>query len=1209
MAITRIRSLLLGLCLCLTGTPTLAEDNPPELYGRSRATPALLERVELTDEDRRWLWERRVLRLGVTQPDYPPFDILGTGHQYEGMSADYASLIGELLNLKVEVRRYGSRQAAIEGLWRGEVDLLPTSNGFEAAESNLILSMPYVQDQPILASRVDDPGALEPLRTDTRLAMLEHYQPAEVVAQLYPHARPVNYPSTLSALAAVSFGQADLFLGNALAAANQISRSQFSNLQLVYAPISQSNTFAFASNIHNNRLMTLVNVALMAVQARERTEILHRWSSGSGVINPRPALDLTDSEQRWLQQHPRIRVVMNKHFMPFSFRDEQGNFRGLSADVLGKISQRIGVRFEVIDVDSIAGMIQKVLGGEADLLAALPPSRGREEHLSFTRSYLTSSMVMVAPDSDNAPVSLDEMSGKPLAIAKGSEQIAYLRTHYPQVPLVEAKGADDVLRQVAQGNAKAGVMALITSRYLIARHHRGELRVTAAVPLESPNYAFATARGSQELQSILNKALLSLTPQELDELTHRWRSEVIVADSSWRRYAGWVAGAGAVLVLLWVLALAWIRSLRRQVRRRRQAEKELLDQWAFMQAMISGTPYPIYVRDREGRLTMCNDAYLKALDITREATLGLLITATHVVPPHEAQRYQEGYLALMEDGGAVFEDREVVLEAGRAMTISHWMLPYRGGDGETVGMIAGWTDITDRIRLCTAYQAAKEEAEAASEAKTTFLATMSHEIRTPMNAVLGMLELASRKADAGVLDKLALDVASGAARSLLELIGDILDITRIESGHLQLAPQRCEVGQQVEAVVRLFDGPARAKNLPLRLQLEGDARVEVQMDPMRFRQIVSNLVSNAIKFTERGQVNVQVRCERDGDCLQVQVQVQDTGVGIPEADQAVLGAAFHQASNNPDAARQGTGLGLSISHRLCELMGAQLSLHSTLGQGTCAVLSLTLPCLSSVVGAPLPLMGERSDGHSALSILVVDDYPANRVLLDQQLGYLGHRVILASDGEQGLARWHEEVFDVVITDCNMPGLDGYRLARAIRAQEALAQRVPCRLLGFTANAQAEERERCLAAGMDDCLFKPLGLQDLAHHLSTVTAQGARPLTAQLMDLSALEQLTGGDVVSVRELLSNLLRCSRDDLQRLVSQREQPDLIALSQLVHRIKGGARLIKAQPLLAACETLERLCAGQGAAQDLALAIAALESSLAPLMEGLQAYCGESV
>jgi two-component system sensor histidine kinase EvgS len=479
---------------------------------------------------------------------------------------------------------------------------------------------------------------------------------------------------------------------------------------------------------------------------------------------------------------------------------------------------------------------------------------------------------------------------------------------------------------------------------------------------------------------------------------------------------------------------------------------------------------------------------------------------------------------------------------------------------------------------------------------------MSHEIRTPMNAVIGMIELALKNAEKGRADRDALEVASEASRGMLELIGDILDIARIESGHLSLTIEPANLHELLASVARVFEGLARAKGLGLQVELDPLIDRTVLVDPMRFKQVVSNLLSNAIKFTASGQVRLGAQASLEGESLHLQLWVQDTGIGISAQDQQRLFSLFIQGSNNEQSARSGSGLGLVISRSLCEMMGGQLHLSSVLGHGTRVDVTLALVTTAAEPARAAVTQDVAPEGR-ALSILVVDDYPANRMLLTRQLSFLGHHITTAEDGVQGFELWRNSQFDGVITDCNMPFKNGYQLAQDIRAQERERGLVPSLILGFTANAQPEEAERCRTAGMDGCLFKPTGLDDLRSALASRAIDRAQPPVATV-DLSTLIALTGDDRPALIELLEPLLESLEADRALLPVLYSQADFAKLHDLAHRAKGGARMVKAHRLISACEALEAACE-QRDHPALGSAVEGVGDAIDALHHGLSVYC----
>ncbi|MFC6336729.1 transporter substrate-binding domain-containing protein [Pseudomonas sp. CCM 7891] len=1182
-------------------TTVLAAQAAPEYYTLLSRTGSIQLENQLDKAQRQWLQDKRELVLGTAAPDYPPFDLTSSGRDYEGLTADYAGLLAKALALPIKVMRYPTREAAIQALECGHIDLLGSANGFEAANPNLVLSTPYAVDQPVLVTREGESRSLNEGLAGLRLSLVYHYLPPDEVKALYPEAIIRTYPSYQNALNAVAFDQADVFLGDTISTHYMINKGYLKNIRMANFGKHEAYGFSFALRRDQPILLSIVDSVLASVSPHERDSIAKRWSAGSDILLTDKKLQLTQREERWLKEHPVVKVIVNETFAPLTFFDADNNFRGITADLLELIRLRTGLRFEVERTRDVSDMIDQVRSRKADIIGAIIPSVDRESQLSFSRPYLENSYVLLTRKEVGAPSNLEQMAGKRLAITQGNPMAETLRQDFPKIQLVETNDTFKASELLTQGHVEGAVNSLVIANYFLSSMtFQDKLQITSSIGTLPAAFALATSRSATELSSILDKALLSIAPDELGVINSRWRGYTAASDSYWRNYHYLI---GQIIIgtgLLLLISLAWNAHMRRQIKHRKMAERALNDQFEFMRALVNETPHPIYVRDRNGLLQTCNDSYLQAFNVNREDVIGKSILQMGLGLEAEAAQYHADYQRVVVEGNPLILDRVLHIQ-GKKLTIYHWILPYRDSTGEVQGIIGGWIDISDRRQLFDDLRAAKERADEANRAKSTFLATMSHEIRTPMNAVIGMLELTLKRADHGHLDRPAIEVAYNSAKDLLELIGDILDIARIESGRLSLAPERVNLRDVIESVVRVFDGLARQKTLSLVLEFNPRFDdIDVLIDPLRFKQVLSNLVSNAIKFTERGQVKVKVDVEATKLEQQVQMKlvVEDTGIGISREDQQRLFEPFAQADNTGHLARSGAGLGLVICRSLCAMMGGQLSLSSVPMVGTQVHIALKMTGLSPentvseckpVTPAPAPV----------LNVLVVDDHPANRLLMCQQLGFLGHQFTAAAHGAAGFQAWRQEHFDLVIADCNMPVMNGYELSRSIREYEQREQLKPCVILGFTANAQPEEKQRCAQAGMDDCLFKPISLTTLERQLAHI----APTLTGKLFDPGSLDALTGGDPQLSRRLLEELLNSSCHDRQELMALLTKPaSLQELIAQAHKIKGAARIVQADTLATQCEALEQASAHGIDPTTIETGVKAIEKSMLELERTLQ-------
>ncbi len=600
----------------------------------------------------------------------------------------------------------------------------------------------------------------------------------------------------------------------------------------------------------------------------------------------------------------------------------------------------------------------------------------------------------------------------------------------------------------------------------------------------------------------------------------------IVVASPWRwlEHAGWVAFENVFLTAsclwsrreMWAIAdrQARLEAAHANVESRVVARTAELHTSEKRFRLLSGSsPVGIFQTDAAGQCTYVNPRWQELSGLSLPDSLGDG-WARAIHPADRASVTTQWYTSALKGVEFAMEFRMQRPDGTERRVSSRSRPMYAEETGELQGHVGTVEDVTEQREAEEHLRIAKETAEAATLAKSQFLATMSHEIRTPMNAVIGMTGLLLDTKLTAEQQEYAETVRRG-GELLLTIISDILDFSKIEAGHVEMEIVRCDVRHAIEDIVELLADRARRKGLELAVEIAPGIPRFVRGDAARLNQVLINLVGNALKFTERGRVVVRLsHVATDGDDIVLRFAVADTGIGLTPEQQERIFAPFAQADSSTTRKYGGTGLGLAISKRLVEAMAGTIGVDSRLGEGSefwfTAHFGGDLEHTHSAIdqppaGARVPAGGERgelprpsfeqeirdeetadrepllADGSPRRIVLVVEDNAVNQRVARRMLEKLGYRADVAANGLEALRMLDRIDYDLVLMDCHMPEMDGFEATMSIRAREGDGRHVP--IVAMTANAAKEDRDRCLSAGMDGYLAKPVKAAQLRDTLA------------------------------------------------------------------------------------------------------------------------------
>jgi PAS domain S-box-containing protein len=787
----------------------------------------------------------------------------------------------------------------------------------------------------------------------------------------------------------------------------------------------------------------------------------------------------TPEEREWLKAHPVITIGVDPDFLPLEAIDAKGNFIGIAAEYVAQLEKIMGVQMIPAKNLTWSQVLEGAKVGTVDVVDCLGKTEERQKYLIFTEPYIRFPAVIITRNTNREITDMDTLKNKSVTVVEKYWIHDILRFVHPDLMLKTFPTGRQCLESVAVGETDAFVSDLASASYLIKQLGLSNLRISGYSPYDMPLH-MGVRKELPELVPILNKAIAAIPEADKNVIFDRWIT--IEERSIYETPLFWyVTGALlAVALLVFFIIGTWNRTLKRQVMwKTKQLNQELAERKIaedkFHKVFQHAADAIGLVRLSDGKFLEVNNAFFKILGYDPEDVIGHTTSefGLYADPGNRDEIYRQLFSGQRLESFEV--DWNTQKNEIRSGLLSTELIDIEGDRCITFV----WHDITERkyseIALLNAFDSLdqkvqertaelgieKERAESASRAKSIFLANVSHELRTPLNAILGYSNLMLREENLDANQLKDLMVIHHSGEHLLNLINEVLEISRIEAGKTILSLSTFNLRSMLNDLQTMFQMRAEEKSIKLTFIYHESLPENLISDENKVRQILINLIGNSVKFTDSGTIEVSVNVTSEADkSMRLHVDVSDTGPGIAENDILIVFMPFHQSDSGVRAG-SGSGLGLAISRDFARLMGGDIVAVSTIGKGSC--FKLEIPVQESFNCQPKIHIDYRRvmgpvPSQTSYKVLVADDIAENRALLVRLLEIVGMNVKEAADGQEALNLWRDWHPDLILIDLRMPVVDGYEAMRFIRDNDTEPK---TKIIVVTASAFDGDKKRVI----------------------------------------------------------------------------------------------------------------------------------------------------
>lgn len=913
-----------------------------------------------TQEELQWIKNNQTIKVGI-DANWPPFEYMNDKGEYQGIASDYLNMLSNYTGLKFELNA-SDWHSVISQIKDKKLDMLSCVAKTQDREKYLNYTTPFLNiDVVVIAKKELKITNFDEIKNYT-VAVQKGNFVYEKVMKKYPNIKFVFASSNKEAFDFVSYGKADIFIGNMPVFSYFVEKEMYTNIEVKFKAEFDKIDLSMAVLKENETLFNIIQKVMPLIIEEEKEKINKKWI----FEKEKPVINFTKEEIKWIKENPKIKISGDAFWPPYSFYDENGKYIGIIPDIVDEVFKHTSFDLEYIKTNSWSDTINLIKEKKIDLIDAISYSPSRGEYLNFSNKYIGAEIVIIANNKENNYInSFNNIIDKNIASVKGYSIIEEIKRDFPQIKNIkEYDNSLEGLKELSNSQIDYFILDIPSFEFYSKKYGLSNLKIVGPTGYNY-NYGFGINKDNQQLVSILNKLLNNISVEKKDEIYRKW----IKIDYKQKIDYNLIWKILIISLIILSVIFYWNRKLKQEI-----SEKEKIQEKLELE---------------QNNIKALNEELKKAKDI----------------------------------------------------------------------------------------------AENISKQKSEFLANMSHEIRTPMNSVIGFTEILNKEIT-NPLHKEYLESIKRGGNALLRIINDILDLSKIEAGKLEIRNESLNPTNMFLEIESIFHAKIISKNIIFTVDIDKTIPKYIIIDGVRIRQVLFNLIGNAIKFTQNGYIKLKVEnVYKDNIKSKIDLifSVEDTGIGIDEKNLESIFNAFEQQQNQDVAKYGGTGLGLAICTKLVKMMNGEIKVESKKNKGsTFTVIFRDIPVSSMEDEVVLSKLKASNIVFEKAVILVVDDILENRKLVKASLKDFDIDLIMAQNGKEAIELLKNVNVNLILMDLRMPIMDGYEAATILKNDKRL-KNIP--LIALTASVMGKDLEKVSKYGFDGYLRKPVILDDLIEELA------------------------------------------------------------------------------------------------------------------------------